>query len=672
MFGEKLIAQLGLDYSEFETKIGGASKLTSAFDGVLGKVGLGLGAGAVIAFFDSVISRGGELQDLSEQLGVTTDSLQSLDFMTKQAGVSTEALHMVYGKLTVAGAEAADKTTSSAKALAALAISSKDFNDASPDRKLEMVAKASAAAEDKQAAFAAVSDLLGAKIAPRLTSVLKELAEKGLDGVTKSAKEAGQVMSKETIRRLDELGDSASALKDKVKVMGSTVIGVALAIGEAIGTIFNGKMGENLGKLMALDQNTAEGIATDFESVFERSARAADKLDVAVQSVWVAMQGTEAKADDLKKLDEARAKLKERELSDNDKINMWLDKVLTLESEKARWVRESKEWTELETESLGLQTKVAETRAAVAKKAADETKKINEENAKAREDESKMEARSRDFWLEELSATEKRKEYLRQEAALKVTIDSLYEHSVERTQAENDLLDVQKKLRDTNKEIARDQGELAKLLLIPEMERTEVQKEQIKLLTGQTTKARELAEIASLTAKLTDGSITPAEKERLAVMLGQERSAAATNKALGDQLVNLGKIAVFGKSYDAQSTESLEYVKNNLAKQLDDQRRGAGRGAFNFGSEFDPITGEARFGGGATIAYQLAQVSKELEARQKFQSYLNMGGESLAKRIYSPQEFERLSATIKPPDESKRIADTLTSIEDRLKPIFSK
>lgn len=639
MFGEKLIAELGLNASEFETKLGGATKLMGAFDSVLGRIGLGLGAGAVIAFFDNVMDRAGQLQDLSEQLGITTDSIQSLDFTAKQAGVSTEALHMVYGKLTVAGAEAADKTTSAAKALAALGISAKAFNEASVDVKLEMVAKASAAAEDKQAAFAAVSDLLGSKIAPRLTGVLKELAEKGLDGVTKSAKEAGQVMDKETIRRLDELGDKAVALKDRVKVLGSDMLGIALVFGDAIGEIFSGKTGEKLGTMIAGVTNAMDGIPTNFE----KARAAADKLEVAIQSVWVASKGAAATAEDLKKLDEARAKLKERELDDAGKMNAWLDRLVTLESAKAQWQRESKEWTELETESLGLQTKVAEARAAQAKKAADEGKKAADERASVLRDEAQYWRKVQESQYDQMTTAEKFNSLVATERELKEEIALLDEGSAEWIEKSTQLLDVQAKSRAVAKTLTAE---------IAAEEKNRI--EPAQTITGTMSKQQELAKLQLI-----------AEKDLTAEIV-------ARIKKLKEELDAKNKIVTFGKSYYDQSTESLSYVKRNLETQLTDAQRNA-RGSFYVGGRDMDIEGNFGSGMGATIQYQLAQVAKELEARQKFETTLRLSGEDFARRIYSPQEFERLSAAATGGgDTNERIANTLASIEDRLKPVFTK
>lgn len=72
------------------------------------------------------------------------------------------------------------------------------------------------------------------------------------------------------------------------------------------------------------------------------------------------------------------------------------------------------------------------------------------------------------------------------------------------------------------------------------------------------------------------------------------------------------------------------------------------------------------------VQSELDAVMAELKARGQFQTYMRQG-EFFTKRIYSPQEFERLAQATGPaPTEQKRIADTLESIEARFAPYFKK
>lgn len=629
MFGQKLIAQLGLDSREFHSGIEGATKMVGGFNGVLQKIGIGLGIGAVLAFFKQVIDRGGELQDLSEQLGITTDSLQALDYAAKQAGLSGDTMGTVYNRLTVAGAEAADKSSSAAKGLAALAISAQEFNAASPDRKLEMVAKAYATAADKQAAFAAVSDLVGARSAPRLTAVLKELAEVGLDGVTKSAKEAGQVMDQATIKRMDALGDRIAALVNEAKVRASSLIGIALTLGDAIGGIFDGKLANSIGTIAAGIVNSAEGIKTSFGD----AAEAADRVEVAVESAWVAMKGTEATSADLKRLDEARAKLREKEMTDAEKRIVWLDRLLVLESEKARFQQNSKEYVDAETESLAVQTKIIEQQAAIEKKAGDEAKKRGEEAKKLAEDAEKTRKEAADRHI--------------------ATMDKLEGLQFARLSTEEKIA-----------KLAATEAEILRSIAKAKREGADTAEKEVSLIETQNALSRERANLAADTAskeKETVASLTAQEKLAKLLLISEREQTDEIRRQIFELRNKLGLVAQInsvGKSYQAQSTESLEYVQRNLTKRL------------------GPLENEKLIYGYSPMLYavqsELNQLKAELAARSQFQNTMRLG-DDFTKRMYSPQEFARLSQATGPaPTEDKRIADTLDEINTRLKPVFKK
>ncbi len=636
MFGQKLIAQLGLDSREFHTGVEGATKMVGTLNGVLGQIGLGLGAGAVLGWFKSIIDKGGQLQDVSEQLGVTTDSLQAMEFAGKGAGVSSEQLQAVWAKLSVSAAEASDKTSSSAKALDKLGISTQSFLGLPLDRQLETIAKASANAADKNTAFAAVADLIGAKNAPRLNSVLQQLATEGFDGLTASARAAGQIIESDTIKRFDEIGDRVAILKTRLETFGSTLLT----------GVFN--FAEGLGIAAAKAANMVDGIATDYSGLEE----SANKVTATIEKGNVALLGTKATTEDLKRLADARDKLTEKSLTDAEKTNHLLAKFAEKVNEASKYTKDTKEYTLAMTEAEGYRLKMADQRIAAEKKAGDDAKKTAEEMGT-------LAKKQREYDDEKLTNAQKMKALRELEEKLANGVAIFDEGSKVWIETSNRLLEVRNKIRDLEKTIMGDQVALAALLLIPEKDRTEVQKEQVKLLTEQTTKARQQSEILTLNGNLIAGTITPAERERLAVLIGQNAEADKHNEKLDKTLRTLGAIKTrIGKEYTDQSTESLEFVKGNLTKQL------------------GPLENEKLIYGYApglaAVQSELNQLKAELNARSQFQNNLRVG-DDFARRLYSPQEFARLSQAVGgPAPDQKRIADTLESIEDRLRPHFKK
>ncbi|MFA5262354.1 MAG: hypothetical protein WC378_00915 [Opitutaceae bacterium] len=167
---------------------------------------------------------------------------------------------------------------------------------------------------------------------------------------------------------------------------------------------------------------------------------------------------------------------------------------------------------------------------------------------------------------EDMSLQQKLKEIIKEQAMLKDLIAgsdaSSKEHAFYITRQEqlrNDALKTQKDLKSNDVEIA-------KLLLKGAENLSDVEKEKLKLLKGETTEAKELAEVQILTQKLVGGYITPAEKARLAVLVGQTAEIRNQNDQLNQQLSIIYKIK--GQAYDAQSTRSLEAVVKNLQDQL--------------------------------------------------------------------------------------------------------
>ena len=81
---------------------------------------------------------------------------------------------------------------------------------------MEAIANAQANATDKAAAYNAVSRILGEKAGPALQEVLQNLAgPKGYGGLEAAAERAGEVMSEETIAKMDKSADRIESFKRK-------------------------------------------------------------------------------------------------------------------------------------------------------------------------------------------------------------------------------------------------------------------------------------------------------------------------------------------------------------------------------------------------------------------------------------------------------------------------
>lgn len=646
MFGEKLIAWLGLDATEFDKGVDHSKEKMGGFTGAMAKLGEVVEAAAVLEFFKHVIEKGAQLAETAERLNITTDSIQSLSYMAQQAGVKTEAMDGALNKLSVSAANASDAHSAEAKALAKLGINVAEFIALPLDRQFEMVAKANAEATDKGEAYAAVCDLLGSRNAPRLNTVLKDLAEKGLDGVTKSAKEAGQVIEGKTLQQMKELGDTV------VSVLGY----IGAAASKELGWVMD--FGTWLGKTAAAAVNLFDGIATSAGD----AATATDKASEAAATLLVTMKGTAATAEDIKKLDEARAKLKEKEMTDQEKINSYLEQFFAKGNEALKVKKDSHEYDVLKTEQAELQLKMLDLQLAGEKKATDEQKKRGEEI-------NKLTEKQQDYDNSKLTAQARLALLQKDEKDLKAAILEDDAKGQKYIDDSNKLLVVRGKLKSVQSEIDKDAVELAKLLLVPEGERTEVQKEQIKLLLNQTTKVKEQGEILLLNAKLISGAITPAERERLAVLVGITNEITKQKTGLDAIVADYGKISYTGQGVRNLSTAQLAEDERNLSGQVFQAR--AIDQMNPFGHDFD-AQGNGVYGMAAALTLQLRQVQEELSARSTFAHDMAAFGAATTQKLFSAYDFKRLSDITTTPDNSTQIATTLSEINIRLAPVFPK
>jgi len=179
----------------------------------LGSIGLSLGVGAMVAYAKSVIDTVGGLGELADQLGVTTEQLQALQYTALAAGASAETLETGIARLTRSIGEAGEGNDALIRRFRDLGVSLLDVNGKQRDTGavLSDVAKGIAGIEDPAKRAAAVVDFFG-KSGQKLLPLLMEIADVGLDGIARKAREAGAVIDSEAIKRFDELSDKAAQL----------------------------------------------------------------------------------------------------------------------------------------------------------------------------------------------------------------------------------------------------------------------------------------------------------------------------------------------------------------------------------------------------------------------------------------------------------------------------
>jgi hypothetical protein len=217
-----------------------ASASTKAFAGMqaaargvavaVGSIGLSVGVGAMVSFAKQVIETTGGLGELADQLGVTTDGLQALQFQALQSGASAETLEAGIARLTRSIGDAGEGNDALIARFRELGVGILDATGKlrPTEDVLGAVAKGIAGIEDPAKQAAAVVDLFG-KSGQKLLPVLRDIAEIGIEGVKRKAREAGAVVNEDVIKRFDKLADDLAV---KMKI---AVVAVADALGDVVG-----------------------------------------------------------------------------------------------------------------------------------------------------------------------------------------------------------------------------------------------------------------------------------------------------------------------------------------------------------------------------------------------------------------------------------------------------
>ncbi|QYM80294.1 hypothetical protein K0B96_06675 [Horticoccus luteus] len=143
-----------------------------------------------------------QLKDTATNIGISVESFQVLRDMTVNAGGSVEALTGALNDQQRSLVQARNVNSGAAAAYRQLNLDAARLANLPVERQFEQIAFAISHATDKQAAYAAASQILGTRNLPQLRQALRDLAVEGYDKVKESAEGAGRFMSAETIARL--------------------------------------------------------------------------------------------------------------------------------------------------------------------------------------------------------------------------------------------------------------------------------------------------------------------------------------------------------------------------------------------------------------------------------------------------------------------------------------
>ena len=214
------------------------AKAEAAGFGALLRQGLGIGTGmelarrgiemvkgAITASVGEAFRLAGQLNDVSQNLSISTDALQVLAELVKDNGGEFETLTQGIVTYRAQLALARNGNEEASRTFRDLHLSADALSRLPLELQIEKLARAITASKDQTSAFDSAVKILGSRNAPKLMQSLRELAKDGYRALDSAMKESGRIMESETIDRLDRAEKQLSKFKRSL----------AIHTGEAIG-----------------------------------------------------------------------------------------------------------------------------------------------------------------------------------------------------------------------------------------------------------------------------------------------------------------------------------------------------------------------------------------------------------------------------------------------------
>lgn len=479
------------------------------------------------------------------------------------------------------------------------------------------------------------------------------LAGAGLVAIFKQLGEAATKFAEDYTGAYDEAIASTLRLKNEQKDLSSIIAGIV------------GRVGVEL-------NNAMDKFGTAVGAIVYGTDAASDAL--------LRLQAENRKAFDdakLKAFREEQDKLAKvvrdnalQQADENQKINILAGEFIKLLQEQAKLKKDSIEYVkksiEVETKRGELAKQDAEVRKKEAEDRSKAEKEFQDERARNYTKLGELYDKENDAKLESLTLGRQQNVLLTEERDLQQQLNDLEIGSAAYNETYAQLLEVRAKFRKTEAEAGKSNLEVAKLLLVPENERTEIQKEQLRLLTGETTERDQHLELARL---LTVGveNLTAAERARLMVLTGQteemKKQTAEQTQALALQKLYNSSIKQTG-NVEGLSNVQLDQLIANLNKSLapikaaDASYSGVGTRIGTYKSVEQTL-----------LQQNLNQAMKERDLRASFAQTSSAFGSQAAERQFAPNDFARLSQFFNP-DQQKKDSTNLGVLASGMQTLF--
>jgi hypothetical protein len=224
---ETLVVKLEARVTDFEKNLARATKTANTASNSIGNsfaklnktvtkslelLGIGLGAKAFVDFIKSSIEAGKAIADLSAKLGISAEATQELSYAMQQSGASADALAPAFKSMSALVENATRGSKAATDQLAELGIKLSDLKGLTPDKMFEVFLNQIGRLQDP---LARTNELV--KVFGKQGAELADAAEKGAAGIEalrQSARDAGIILSSETIAKAKDAGDALQTIAD--------------------------------------------------------------------------------------------------------------------------------------------------------------------------------------------------------------------------------------------------------------------------------------------------------------------------------------------------------------------------------------------------------------------------------------------------------------------------
>lgn len=286
-----LEATLGVDTSKMQRGLGKAKRSVSrAAKGMLTSLAPLAGFVGFSALANGAVNLGSKLSDLSDQLRINTTDLQSISLAAREAGVDQGTFERALRNVTQRSQEAIEGNTNYADSFKVLNINAKEFAALPTEKKLERIAKGLSDANESQAAFNAVANILGKTAGPQMIEVLRRINDEGLAELEKKARSAGLVMDEHLIQKMDGVSDKMEVLKLRMQVMVAPIIAKVIPAFTLLGNLFK-FVGETAGAAAAVTVQYGSSLAKVVTAVVQPAITQFKALAKGVEGVAQALSG---------------------------------------------------------------------------------------------------------------------------------------------------------------------------------------------------------------------------------------------------------------------------------------------------------------------------------------------------------------------------------------------